>query len=125
MQEHIKQFVLAILISVTTGVITTIITLNTASVKLETELSSFKSEFNESKKDIAIISRLEADLNTLQKQNIDSKKEIVVLQKSRENLSDYYVTRREFNNIIENQNKFLEKLDYKMEKISDKLIKSF
>ena len=41
------------------------------------------------------------------------------LKKTRESLSDYYVTRREFSAAIEQQNALLSRLDSKLEKISD------
>ena len=39
------------------------------------------------------------------------------LEKSRENLSNYYVTRIEFNRIIEEQAKKLDRIDTKLDKI--------
>jgi len=43
------------------------------------------------------------------------------LQKSRESLSDTYVTRREFNRIVEEQKNTLDKIDSKLEKLVEKI----
>lgn len=59
-----------------------------------------------------------AILKTSDKSHKDS---IEKLQKSRETLSDYYVTRPEFNRIIEDQKKLLEKIDARLEKLTDKI----
>ena len=42
------------------------------------------------------------------------------LQESRDNLSNYYVTRIEFNRIIESQTKLLEKVDSNIQKLTEK-----
>lgn len=46
------------------------------------------------------------------------------LQKSREDLSEYYVTRREFNGILEQQNTILANINKQLEKQQDLLMES-
>lgn len=74
-----------------------------------------------------------ADLNSkielisMQNKNRDIKLEeayykIQKLEESRANLSDYYVPRIEFNNVIENQQKIIDKIDKNVEKIVEKVM---
>lgn len=44
------------------------------------------------------------------------------LEESRNSLSDYYVTRAEFNRVIENQQKTIDKIDKNIEKLMEKVI---
>ncbi len=52
--------------------------------------------------------------------DINQNEKIDKQEKSRETLSNYYVTRPEFNRIIEDQKKLLEKIDARLEKLTDK-----
>lgn len=45
------------------------------------------------------------------------------LTQSRESLSDIYVTRREFNRLVEEQKSTLDKIDSKLEKLVDRFYK--
>ena len=47
------------------------------------------------------------------------------LKKTRESLSDYYVTRREFSSAIEQQNTLLSGLDRKLEKLTDVFVMQY
>lgn len=44
------------------------------------------------------------------------------LEESRDTLSEYYVTRAEFNRVIENQQKTIDKIDKNIEKLMEKVI---
>lgn len=69
--------------------------------------------------------RIEIELIKVKNLNQDEKmiiqdERITKQEKSRESLSNYYVTRPEFNRIIEDQKKLLEKIDQRLEKLTDK-----
>jgi hypothetical protein len=52
---------------------------------------------------------------------LDLDRRTIELQKSRETLSDTYVTRREFNRIVEEQKTTLEKIDSKLERLVERM----
>lgn len=52
----------------------------------------------------------------------DMNHKIQKLEESRDNLSDYYVTRAEFNRVIENQQKTIDKIDKNVEKIVERVM---
>lgn len=69
------------------------------------------------------INYLEKEVSVLKQSSKNSDTKIEKLEVSRENLSNYYVTRREFNQIIEAQNKKLDNQEVKLDKIIDIVIK--
>lgn len=69
------------------------------------------------------INFLERELSILKQFSNTATSDIKALKESRERLSDYYVTRREFNQIIETQNKKFDNQEMKLDKILDIVIK--
>lgn len=64
--------------------------------------------------------RVRTEIELIKVEDINQNKKIDKQEKSRETLSNYYVTRPEFNRIIEDQKKLLEKIDARLEKLTDK-----
>ncbi len=55
----------------------------------------------------------------LTKMDISHSRRLETLEQSRENMSDYYVTRREFNVVIQSLNEKMNKVDKNVEKLLD------
>lgn len=68
------------------------------------------------------ISYLEKEISNLASSSETVISDVKMLKISRENLSDYYVTRREFNANVENWNKKSDEQGKKLEKIIDILM---
>lgn len=64
--------------------------------------------------------QVRTEIELIKVNNLNQDEKIKKQENSRENLSNYYVTRPEFNRIIEDQKKLLEKIDQRLEKLTDK-----
>lgn len=64
--------------------------------------------------------QVRTEIELIKVEDINQNEKIDKQEKSRETLSNYYVTRPEFNRIIEDQKKLLEKIDGRLEKLTDK-----
>lgn len=64
--------------------------------------------------------QIRTEIELIKVKDINQNEKIEKQEKSRETLSNYYVTRPEFNRIIEDQKKLLEKIDARLEKLTDK-----
>lgn len=64
--------------------------------------------------------QIRTEIELIKVEDINQNEKIEKQEKSRETLSNYYVTRPEFNRIIEDQKKLLEKIDARLEKLTDK-----
>lgn len=64
--------------------------------------------------------QIRTEIELIKVEDINQNEKIDKQEKSRETLSNYYVTRPEFNRIIEDQKKLLEKIDARLEKLTDK-----
>lgn len=69
------------------------------------------------------ISNIEKDTIEINQAIKTHSDDILTLKKSRESLSDYYVTRREFNSYMKDFEKKIDSQDHKLEKIIDILVK--
>lgn len=116
MTKYIKEIIAALIIATITGAFTKI-------NYLEKEVSMLKQSSNATISDVSILKNTEKDVTLLKQFSENATTEIQILKKSRESLSDYYVTRREFNSIIETQNKKIDLLNDKSEKIIDILMR--
>ena len=67
---------------------------------------------------------VENDIKNMKDKLEKSESKVENLQKSREDLSEYYVTRREFNGILEQQNTILANINKQLEKQQDLLMES-
>lgn len=67
---------------------------------------------------------VENDIKNIKDKLEKSELKVENLQKSRDDLSDYYVTRREFNGILEQQNTILANINKQLEKQQDLLMES-
>lgn len=64
--------------------------------------------------------QVRTEIELIKVNNLNQDEKIKKQENSRETLSNYYVTRPEFNRIIEDQKKLLEKIDQRLEKLTDK-----
>lgn len=64
----------------------------------------------------ATIIKLAEDVEKIEKSHT---RRLEILEQSRENMSDYYVTRREFNVVIQSLNEKMNKVDKNVEKLLD------
>lgn len=67
---------------------------------------------------------VENDIKNIKDKLEKSELKVENLQKSRDDLSDYYVTRREFNGILEQQNTILANINKQLEKQQDLLMEN-
>lgn len=67
---------------------------------------------------------VENDIKNMKDKLEKSESKVENLQKSRDDLSDYYVTRREFNGILEQQNTILANINKQLEKQQDLLMEN-
>ena len=100
MDNDLKKIIIAVLVSGIIGLSGVIFTL----IK---DVNTLKSECSTS---VSTITKLEISVESL--------------KKYRESLSDYYVTRREFNGILEQQNTILANINKQLEKQQDLLMES-
>lgn len=116
MTKYIKEIIAALIIATITGAFTKI-------NYLEKEVSTLKQSSNITVTEVSSLKNTEKDVTLLKQFSENAAKDIQILKKSRESLSDYYVTRREFNSIIETQNKKIDMLNDKIEKLIDILMR--
>lgn len=67
---------------------------------------------------------VENDIKNMKDKLEKSESKVENLQKSRDDLSEYYVTRREFNGILEQQNTILANINKQLEKQQDLLMEN-
>lgn len=101
LDNDLKKIIIAVLVSGIIGVSSVIFTL----IK---DVNTLKSEYETS---VSALNKMEIAVESL--------------KKNRESLSDYYVTRREFNSTIEQQNALLSGLDRKLEKLTDVFVMQY
>ena len=116
MEKYIKEIIAALIIATITGVFTKI-------NYLVKEVSILKQSSNITVTEVSSLKNTEKDVTLLKKFSENAATDIQILKKSRESLSDNYVTRREFNSIIETQNKKIDMLNDKIEKLIDILMR--
>lgn len=87
------------------------------------EVSILKEEFNKQNSNISTEIQIIHEKNRSRELTINELNyRVQKLEESRNNLSDYYVTRAEFNRVIETQQKTIDKIDKNVEKIVEKVM---
>lgn len=114
MQKHTKEIITGVAVILITGIITGI----------TTTISGAFTKIDFLEKEIAVLRQnYEKEMAMLRQSSKTYDVDIDALKKSRERLSDYYVTRREFNSTVELWNSKTDKQDLKLDRIIDMIIK--